>query len=129
MSAIVELREMSDKQINELLENSREEMFNLRFQLASARLEDISRIKKVRREIARLETVLRMRDLAIETALKKDEVVSALTDQEWFAEASFSYLESAYAVTFSNENGDELVSTSVDLNKKQDKGRKARRSR
>ena len=45
MASIVELRDMSDKDILKSLENAREEMFNLRFQNASARLEDVSRIK------------------------------------------------------------------------------------
>lgn len=128
MTAIVELRDMSDKQVNELLENAREEMFNLRFQLASARLEDVSRLKKVRREIARLETVLRMRRLAVEEALKQTEVADAVSDQEWSAEAAFSYLESAYRVTFIDENDDELIATFVNLNEKKARGRKSRRS-
>ncbi len=40
---------------------SREEMFNLRFQQATAQLENHSRVKIVRREIAQIETVLHMR--------------------------------------------------------------------
>ena len=45
---------MSDK-LEEMLENAREEMFNLRFRNASAQLEDYSRLKAVRREIAQIE--------------------------------------------------------------------------
>ena len=69
MANIVELRGMSDAKLEEMLENSREEMFNLRFQVASARLEDYTQLKAIRRQIAQLETVLNMRQLAIETAV------------------------------------------------------------
>jgi large subunit ribosomal protein L29 len=66
MASIVELRDMSDEKLEELLDNAREEMFNLRFQHASARLDDLSQLKRVRRDIAQLETVLHQRDLAVE---------------------------------------------------------------
>ena len=51
MASIVELRDTSEDELEEMLENAREELFNLRFQHASARLEDFSRLRKVRREI------------------------------------------------------------------------------
>jgi len=70
MASIVELRDMSDKDILKSLENAREEMFNLRFQNAAARLEDVSRIKTVRRSIAQYETVLHMRQVSIQEAAK-----------------------------------------------------------
>ena len=90
MANIVELREMSDAKLEEMLENSREEMFNLRFQKASARLENHARLKTVRREIAQLETVLNMRQLAIETAVASDDLAAALSGKEWE--------ESSYAI-------------------------------
>lgn len=126
MASIVELREKSDDELEEMLENSREEMFNLRFQLASARLEDVSRVRFVRREIAQLETVLRMRELAIDKALELDEVNRAVEDADWQAAAHFDYEESAWLVTFMDENEDELHSVSVDLNKKKVQGRRTR---
>ena len=58
MLNIVELREMSDDRLEEMMENAREELFNLRFQKASARLENYARLKQVRRELAQLQTVL-----------------------------------------------------------------------
>jgi len=127
MASIVELRDMSDEQIEDLLENAREEMFNLRFQNASARLEDVSRIRFVRREIAQFQTVLRMRQLAIEEAARLPEVQSAIDGQDWMAEARFNYEESAWLVTFEDEDGEELVEARVNLNKKRTRGRRARR--
>ncbi len=127
MANIVELREMSDDKLEEMLENAREEMFNLRFQNASARLEDYSRLKQVRREIAQLETVMRMRSLAEEAAAALPEVASALAGQNWRANARFSYEDSAWRVEFVDEDGNELASAMVNLNKKHPVGRKGRR--
>lgn len=126
MAHIVELREKSDEELEEMLENAREEMFNLRFQLASARLSDLSRVRTVRREIAQLETVLHMRDLAIERAAQQPEVAQVLKGKEWFAEASYSYEESAWQVSF-NDDDDELASVLVNLNQKRPKSRRVRR--
>ncbi|GMQ78249.1 MAG: hypothetical protein BMS9Abin02_0750 [Anaerolineae bacterium] len=126
MASIVELREKYNEELEEMLENDREEMFNLRFQLASSRLEDVSRVRFVRREIAQLETVLRMRELAIEMALDIDEVNKAIENIDWQAAAHFVYEDSAWLVEFADENDDEVYSTLVDLNKKRMKGRKAR---
>ncbi|RMG96391.1 MAG: 50S ribosomal protein L29 [Chloroflexi bacterium] len=127
MTSIVELREMSDDKLRELLENAREEMFNLRFQVAYARLEDYSRLKHVRREIARLETVLHMRELAREAALAEPEIASALAGKDWQANVRFSYEDSAWQVEFVDEKGNELAKALVDLNKKRPKGRRTRR--
>ncbi len=127
MANIVELREMADDELEEMLENDREEIFNLRFQLASARLEDVSRIRHVRREIAQLETVLRMRELAVDSALDQPQVQEVVEGKEWDAEAHFVYEDSAWHVNFTDENDDELISTSVDLNSKRTMSRSARR--
>jgi large subunit ribosomal protein L29 len=62
-SKAAELRELSDDQLLERAESAREELFNLRFQLATGQLDDVSTIKKTRHEIARIATVLRERDL------------------------------------------------------------------
>ena len=127
MASIVELRDMSDDQIEEMLENAREEIFNLRFQHASARLEDVMRVRHVRREVAQLETVLRMRQLAIEEAALDPEVVGSIDGKEWSAEAYFDYEESKWLVSFVDGDGDELAEARVDLNKKMTRGRRARR--
>lgn len=124
MANIVELREMSDAKLEEMLENSREEMFNLRFQQASARLEDYSRLKAVRREIAQLETVLNMRQLAIETAVADDTLSTALAGKEWEASARYSYEDSGWQVTFVDGSGNELATALVNLNKKRPHSRR-----
>ncbi|MBK7894323.1 MAG: 50S ribosomal protein L29 [Anaerolineaceae bacterium] len=124
MANIVELREMSDAKLEEMLENSREEMFNLRFQRASSQLEDYSRIKAVRREIAQVESVLNMRQLAIETAVADQTVASAVAGAEWQAAARYSYEESGWQVTFSDGSGKELATALVNLNKKRPHSRR-----
>jgi large subunit ribosomal protein L29 len=127
MASVVELRETSSEKIEEMLENAREELFNLRFQHASARLEDVSRLKMVRREIAQFETVLNMRQQAIDEAVKQEEIVAAIGDKYWFAEAHFQYEDSAWLVEFFDEEDEKLAATFVDLNKKKEKTRRARR--
>ncbi len=124
MANIVELREMSDAKLEEMLENSREEMFNLRFQQASARLEDYSRLKAVRREIAQLETVLNMRQLAIETAVASEDLAATLAGKEWAASARYSYEDSGWQVTFADDSGNELATALVNLNKKRPHSRR-----
>jgi len=126
MASIVELRDMSDADIEKSLENAREEMFNLRFQNASARLEDVSRIKVVRRNIARMQTVLAARQLAVQRAVEAPDVRDAISDQEWSAEARYSYEDSLWIVSFMDEKGKDLAEGRVNLNKKQTRGRKAR---
>lgn len=68
---IREIREMTDKEIQDALEDKREALFNLRFQKASGQLEDLSAPTRTRREIARLLTVLKERRLAHEMARKE----------------------------------------------------------
>ena len=62
-SKTAELRELTDEQLLERVESAKEELFNLRFQLATGQLDDSSSIKKVRHEIARIATVMRQRDI------------------------------------------------------------------
>lgn len=59
-----EVRELTDEELLEALEEAREEKFNLRFQLATNQLDNTSRIKEVKRDIARILTVMRERELA-----------------------------------------------------------------
>jgi large subunit ribosomal protein L29 len=126
MANIVELREMSDAKLEEMLESAREEMFNLRFQHAGARLADPFSLRKVRRQIAQLETLLHMRRLAVDAALGQPEIAAALEDQKWDATAEFNYEESAWIVNFTDNEGGNLASATVNLNKKQPRGRKDR---
>ena len=61
--AIIELRDLPDEELVERLESSKEELFNLRFQLATGQLDNPMRIKQVRRDVARILTILRQREL------------------------------------------------------------------
>ena len=58
MTKAAELREHDDAELEQRLADARKELFNLRFQLATGRLDNITRIATVRREIARLLTLL-----------------------------------------------------------------------
>jgi len=58
MSVADELRELSIEEIQQKEKDLRQELFNLRFQQATHQLENIMRIRTVRRSIARAETVL-----------------------------------------------------------------------
>ncbi|MCA9973195.1 MAG: 50S ribosomal protein L29 [Anaerolineales bacterium] len=117
---------MSSNKLEEMLENAREEMFNLRFQKASARLENVARLKQVRREVAQLQNVLHMRKLAAETAAQEPQIAAALAGKEWSSVAHFDYEETAWRVTFSDSDNNELASALVDLNRKRPQGRAAR---
>lgn len=59
-----EIRNMGTADIQKSLEDAREEYFNLRFQRASGQLEDYNQLRKVRRDVARLVTILREREIA-----------------------------------------------------------------
>lgn len=119
MAHIVELRGMSDARLEERLENAREELFNLRFQQASARLENTSRIRAVRRDVAQVQEVLHKRRLAVDTAAQQPEIAAALGNQTWDAEVHFDYEENGWVVSFRSKDGANLARALVDLNKKQ----------
>jgi large subunit ribosomal protein L29 len=53
------LRELSHVELEEKLAKSKEELFNLRFQLATNQLDNTARLKAVKKEIARILTVMR----------------------------------------------------------------------
>jgi large subunit ribosomal protein L29 len=59
-----ELRDLSDEELRGKLGELQEELFNLRFQLATGQIENVGRIRTVRRDIARLKTVQHQRALA-----------------------------------------------------------------
>ena len=63
-----ELDAMTNRELAEKLEEAKKEQFNLRFSAVTHRLEDSARLKEVRREIARIYTIQRERDLNIRTA-------------------------------------------------------------
>ena len=60
-----EIRAMSSEELVRKLDDLKEELFTLRFQMATAQLENPMRIREVRRDIARVKTILRERELGI----------------------------------------------------------------
>jgi large subunit ribosomal protein L29 len=61
-----EIRELSDEELAQKLEEGRAELFNLRFQMATSQLDNTARVKTVKRDIARVQTEIRARQLAAE---------------------------------------------------------------
>jgi large subunit ribosomal protein L29 len=64
MTAASDLRTKSDDQLKEQLVDLNKEAFNLRFQAASGQLENTARVKQVRRDAARIKTLLTERSSA-----------------------------------------------------------------
>jgi len=60
-----ELRELSEDELVTRLRESKEELFNLRFQMATGQMDNNRRLRTVRHEIARIYTVLRERELGL----------------------------------------------------------------
>jgi large subunit ribosomal protein L29 len=66
--AAVELRGLEDDELITKLRESKEELFNLRFQSATGQLDNNKRLQTVRHDIARIYTVMRERELGLTTA-------------------------------------------------------------
>lgn len=126
MAHIVELNQMSNDKLMEQLENAREELFNLRFQKASAQLQNTARIREVRREVAQVETTLQLRQLAVDAAAADPAIAPALAGRDWQATARFVYEDSAWRVDFADKGGKALAKAMVNLNKARPKGRAGR---
>jgi len=60
-----EIKELTTAEIEENVKTNKEELFNLRFQLATGQLENTARINQVKKTIARLKTVEHQRELSI----------------------------------------------------------------
>lgn len=69
MAKTKSLADVGDADLLEKLTDAKEEMFNLRFQLATGQLDNTSRLVAVKRDIARLLTELRAREIADAEAL------------------------------------------------------------
>jgi large subunit ribosomal protein L29 len=74
MTKAAELRELSDTELDQKLLESKHELFNLRFQMATGKQDNSARLGQVRKEVARLATLLRERE--IEAAEAAEEVNS-----------------------------------------------------
>lgn len=68
----LELRELDAAELAEKLDEAKEELFNLRFQLATNQLDNTARLRQVRREVARISTVIREQEIAAWKKLQED---------------------------------------------------------
>ncbi len=78
-SRITELREMSDDELVTKLVEARQELFNLRFQHVTGQLDNYSRLSQLKKDIARIETLLRENEIAAADAAEAE------ADAEWRA--------------------------------------------
>lgn len=69
-----DLRELNDEELVLRLRESKEELFNLRFQMATGQMDNNRRLRTVRHDIARIYTVMRERELGL--SVSPDEVPS-----------------------------------------------------
>jgi large subunit ribosomal protein L29 len=77
MTAPAELREMMDDELFNRLADAKQELFNLRFQLVTGQLDNYARLPQVKREVARINTILREREIAAAEAIEAAEVSRA----------------------------------------------------
>ena len=72
MTTAQELRELNPEELDQKLEEAKHELFNLRFQLATGKQDNSARLGQVRREIARVATVLREREIEAAEAAARE---------------------------------------------------------
>jgi large subunit ribosomal protein L29 len=73
MTRVAEFAAMGDEELVHRLSDARKELFNLRFQFATGQLDSSARLGQVRRDIARMLTVLREREIAAHEALTRSQ--------------------------------------------------------
>ena len=66
-----EVRELDDAELVDRLAETKQELFNLRFQHVTGQLDNYSRLQQLKRDIARVSTELRAREIAAAEALEK----------------------------------------------------------
>lgn len=59
----IKIREMTSQELNEKFVELKNELFNLRFQLATGQLENPMQIKAIKKDIARVKTILRQKEI------------------------------------------------------------------
>jgi large subunit ribosomal protein L29 len=62
--AAAQVRELADAELETRLAEAKQELFNLRFQNVTGQLDNSARIGQVRKDVARIETILRQREIA-----------------------------------------------------------------
>jgi large subunit ribosomal protein L29 len=84
-SKAAELRDLPDDELTARIDAAKEELFNLRFQLATGQLDNPTRIREVRHDVARIATVLREREIEAELdafAAAQEELAEAAQPEE-----------------------------------------------
>jgi len=71
--AVSVIPDLTDNELVERLGENKQELFNLRFQHVTGQLDNYSRLKELKREIARLHTERRIREIAAAEALENEE--------------------------------------------------------
>ena len=74
-----ELRECETDELEQRLVDARQELFNLRFQHVTGQLDNSARLGQIRRQVARLHTLLREREIEAAEALEAEEQLGAAT--------------------------------------------------
>lgn len=100
-----ELREMSGEDLAVYLAEAREELFNLRFQNATGRLDNYKRLRTLRREVARIETIIREAELGIEHATPEDTEVAVRPRRRLFRR---NPVEEANEADESDDDGEDV---------------------
>jgi large subunit ribosomal protein L29 len=73
MATASELRALDDVELETRLGEAKQELFNMRFELATGQRDNTARIGQVRRDIARIKTLLREREIAAAEAAELEE--------------------------------------------------------
>jgi len=73
MATASELREMDDDELETRLQEVKEELFNLRFQHVTGQLDNYARLGQLRRDVARIKTLLREREIDAAEAAEAQE--------------------------------------------------------
>ena len=72
MTSPAELREMDDSELLTMLAEAKQELFNLRFQNATGQLDNYARLGQVKKEVARINTILREREIEAAEAQERE---------------------------------------------------------
>ena len=73
MTTPAELREMVDEELLNHLAEAKQELFNLRFQLVTGQLDNYARLGQMKKDVARINTILRDREIAAAEAIEAAE--------------------------------------------------------
>jgi large subunit ribosomal protein L29 len=75
-TSAADLRELTDEELVLRVREAKEELFNLRFQMATGQLDNNRRLRTVRHDIARIYTIMRERELGLSVAPDENEGVA-----------------------------------------------------